>query len=166
LLSAPAHPPTPLSSHHYTAPSTRPRLAPLTVGGRADVVSAVIARVVGALSAVRERGGAGRRVRQRTQEAIEEEHLRPTVGNAFGSGPSACAHDKSLSFLTMVSLRKKRSAIFFTPFTTNFAFYCRAHRRTGVGRTKARGEAEPRRTSSPWCWVATFRPPCNMIMQQ
>ena len=112
LLSAPAHPPTPLSSHHYTAPSTRPRLAPLTVGGRADVVSAVIARVVGALSAVRERGGAGRRVRQRTQEAIEEEHLRPTVGNAFGSGPSACAHDKSLSFLTMVSLRKKRSAIF------------------------------------------------------
>ena len=113
MLSAPAHPPTPLSSHHYTAPSTRPRLAPLTVGGRADVVSAVIARVVGALSAVRERGGAGRRVRQRTQEAIEEEHLRPTVGNAFGSGPSACAHDKSLSFLSPWCLFVKREAQFF-----------------------------------------------------
>ena len=117
MLSAPAHPPTLLSPHHYTTPSTRPHLVPLTVGGRADVVSAVIARVVRALSAVRERGSAGRRVRKCAQEAIEEEHLRPTAGNAFASGPRAFAHAAKFHRPVLDPHPTICASSTFTPFT-------------------------------------------------
>ena len=167
MLSAPAHPPTLLSPHHYTTPSTRPHLVPLTVGGRADVVSAVIARVVRALSAVRERGSAGRRVRKCAQEAIEEEHLRPTAGNAFASGPRAFAHAArfhrpvldSHPITICASSELLRRVYTVYPLRTLL-------RPTGRQDKGAGGGLATPCNIDRWCWVATTRPPFSMTMQQ
>ena len=81
LLSAPTRPRAP-ARQSLSTPRREGRRAGrrvgtplLTVARRTDVVGAVIARVVGAIAAARERRAGSRGVGQRAQEAIEEEHL-------------------------------------------------------------------------------------------